>query len=111
MSLICRDKSAMKFYSIAYRGNFSPKKDVESLPVTDKLVAFRAMVDSVMKKGFENVLFDNKIDGYILKLGVNLEELLVDTGHIFINEWFDFERSMYRRVARDVMNILNQFCE
>ena len=84
MSLIRRDISAVKFHSV---------------------------MKKVMQKGFENVLFDNKIYGYVLKPGVNLEELLVDTGRIFINERFDFERSIYRRVARDVINILNQFCK
>ena len=120
MSLIHSNESAVKFYSIAYRGNFTPRNDLENLPVTHKMMAFRSMVNSVLKKGFENLDFDDRLYGYIIKPSVDLEEDLVDAGmasvelsesEIFFNKQFGFERSMYRRVVKNVINILNQFCE
>ena len=120
MSLIHNNESAVKFYSIAYRGNFTQRNDLENLPVTHKMMAFRTMVSSVLKVGFDNVDFDDRIYGYVLKPSVDLEEKLVDAGIAsvqlsesfeFFNTEFGFERSMYRRVAKDIINILNQFCE
>ena len=118
MSLIQRNSSAVKFYGIVYRGNFNPDRDLEWLAQTHKMVVFRTMLTSVLRIGFSNVLFDTNIYGYVLKPQVDLEEDLVKAGKdsvqcscLLMSEEIQFEQSMYRRVARDIISILNQFCE
>ena len=85
---------------------------------TNKMVAFHTLMNSVLRCGFENVNFDTGLYGYILKPNVDLEEKLVKVGkgsvecsEMLLSEQIVFENSMYRQLARNTINILNQFCE
>ena len=54
MSLVQRQLSAVRFYDVNCRGSFNPDEDLEILTASYNMLAFRAMLQSVLKKGFKD---------------------------------------------------------
>ena len=117
MTLIDRNPEGVKFLGINYRGNFDPNTDLEFINGTYHLTAVRTMYKNVMEAGFRLVEYNPRTFSHSLPEKTNMEEFLVKEGNksiettaVLMDERFKFERGFARRVAKSVLNILNQYC-
>ena len=121
MSVIKQHKPAIKFYEIVYGGTL-PEVALTTIPPSHTLRGMEYLIKNVLEAGFERVSFNNRLYTYVLCFNPDIEQFLVDRGNQALGNFnrefvhtgvpaVTFHFSWIRRIARNVLKILNQFCE